>query len=210
MTVKILLVDDHENIRRGLGKILHQASEMEIIGEAENGKEALELTRKLQPDIVLLDIEMPGMKGYDVAEQLTKTGASARVLALSGYNEERYILGMFSSGAVGYLTKEEAPQYLLQAVSEISAGRKGWVSPKVAEILGVPAQPVGQDTIPARTKLEMQILKCLVAGKTDQEMVTELKLELPVILANIKSIMRKLGAKSRPATVLRAIQEDLI
>jgi two-component system nitrate/nitrite response regulator NarL len=150
------------------------------------------------------------MKGYEVARQLVDSGTAVQVLALSGYNELRSILAMFANGAAGYLTKDEAPQQLLSAVQAIAAGRKGWISPKVAGLLGVPAQPTGSDTIPALTRVELQILKRAAEGQTDLEIGAELNLENSVVAENIKSIIRKLGVKSRLQAVLRAIQEALI
>lgn len=210
MKIKILLVDDHISVRRGLRKILTKSPRMEVVGEARDGKEALALNDRLNPDIIVLDVEMPGMKGYEVARHLMEEGSSTPVLALSGYNEKHYILGMFASGAVGYLTKDEAPEQLLTAVSEVAAGRKGWLSPSAAQMLGVPAVPLGQNTIPALTSLENKILLCIKEGKTDHAIVTELQIEVPILLENIQSIMRKLGVKSRIEAVLRGLQEGLV
>ena len=208
--IRIIVADDHVNVRRGLRKMLNRSPQVEVIGEAGNGREALELAKSLNPDVLLLDVEMPGMKGYEVARQLTESETQVRVLALSGYNEMHYVLGMFASGAAGYLTKDEAPRQLLSAVQEIAAGRRGWISPEVAKMLGVPAQPTQPDVLPALTKLELKILKSLAAGRTDFEIGSELELENSVVVDNIKSIIRKLGVRSRLEAVLRAIQQGLI
>jgi two-component system invasion response regulator UvrY len=133
-----------------------------------------------------------------------------RVLALSGYNEMHYVLGMFANGAAGYLTKDEAPRQLFSAVQEIAAGRRGWISPKVAKILGVPDPPTGHDSVPELSKLEIRILKSLAKGMTDSEIAKELELKNSVVVDYIQSIISKLGVKSRLETVLRAIQEGLI
>ena len=117
---------------------------------------------------------------------------------------------MFASGAVGYLTKDEAPDQLLTAVSDVAAGRRGWLSPRSARMLGVPEKPTGQNTIPALTPLEKQIIKRVKEGKTDQEISLELSVELPVLSANIQSIIKKLGVKSRLEALVRAMQEDLV
>ena len=124
--------------------MLNRSPDVEVVGEAENGIEALELMKDLDPDILLLDVEMPGIKGYEVARRLRDSGSSARVLALSSYNEKRYILSMLANGAVGYLTKDDASQYLLSAVQEVVAGRRGWISPKVAQMFDLPAHPTGK------------------------------------------------------------------
>jgi DNA-binding NarL/FixJ family response regulator len=210
MTIKILVVDDHVNVRKQLRKVLNRNPKMEVVGEASGGKEALNLTKQLNPDVLLLDVEMPDMNGYEVARLLTKGGTHTRVLAVSGYDEKRYILGMFANGAVGYLTKDEAPDQLLTAVKEIAAGRKGWISPKVAKKLGVPDRGIGRDTIPVLSPLELAILKCLGEGKTDSEILKNLDIDLDRLTKNVQSILAKLRVSSRWEAVLRAMQEDLI
>ena len=210
MTIKILVVDDHLSVRKELRKMLNRSPKIKVVGEAGGGKEALDMTRRLKPDVLLLDVEMPDINGYEVARRLTAEGSSARILAVSGYDEKRYILGMFSNGAVGYLTKDEAPDLLLNAVEQIATGRKGWISPNVAEKLGVPDRAIGRDTIPALTKVELAILKCLAEGKNDHEIVGILGIKMPEIKENIQSIIAKMRVKSRLEAVLRAMQEDLI
>jgi DNA-binding NarL/FixJ family response regulator len=208
--IRIILADDHVNVRRGLRRMLDRFPQVEVVGEAGNGREALDLTKSLNPDVLLLDVEMPGMKGLEVTRRLVESKAQVRVLALSGYNDMHYVLGMFANGAAGYLTKDEAPGHLFNAVQEIAAGKRGWISPMVAKMLGVPSQPTGHESIPELSKLEVKILKGLAKGMTDSEIATELELKISVVVDNIQSIIYKLGVKSRLETVLRAIQEGLI
>lgn len=210
MMISILLVDDHSNIRRGLRKILVQLPNVEVVGETGDGKSALDLTEKLQPDVMLLDVEMPGMKGYEVARTMMENGSSTRVIAVSGYNEKHYIMGMFASGAVGYLTKDEAPDVLKEAVEQIAQGKKGWLSPKAAQALGVTMRPRGQNTIPSLTPTEKKILKLMNMGKTDQVIALEMKTSVKVVMDCIKSILVKLDAQSRMEAIVRGIQEDLV
>lgn len=210
MKIKVLVVDDHTNVRKQLRKVLSRDPKLEVVGEAGGGKEALDLTNQLDPDVMLLDVELPDINGYEVAKRLTQDDSSVRVLAVSGYDEKRYILGMFANGAVGYLTKDEAPEQLLTAIKDIVSGRKGWISPKVAQKLGVPDRPIGQHTIPVLTKLELSILKSLRKGRTDSEMVSILGIEMKTLKENIQSLLAKFRVKSRSEAVLRAMQEDLI
>ncbi|MAT43577.1 MAG: DNA-binding response regulator [Anaerolineaceae bacterium] len=210
MKIKILLVDDHVNVRQGLRKMLSRSPKVEIVGEAGNGVEALELVEHLNPDVMLLDVEMPGMNGYEVARRVMDSENNVRVLALSGYDDKRYILGMFSSGAVGYITKDEAPNQLLQAVQEVASGYKGWISPRVAEKLGVPARPKGRDTIPALSLKETQVLRKMTQGKTDREIMQELNMDRSTIKDCVQSIIWKLGVTTRLEAVLRAMQEGLV
>lgn len=210
MTIKILVVDDHINVRKELRKLLNRNPRMEVVGEAKGGEEALDMAKRLNPDVLLLDVDMPDMNGYEVAKRMTKAGSHTRILAVSGYDEKRYILGMFANGAVGYLTKDEAPEQLITAIKDIASGRKGWISPKVAEKLGVPDRPIGQQTIPVMTKQEIAILNCLGEGKTDLEIMANLGIDTNTLKGNIHSLLTKLRVKSRLEAVLRAMQENLI
>jgi DNA-binding NarL/FixJ family response regulator len=190
--------------------MLSRSPKIEIVGEAGSGMEALTLVKDLDPDVMLLDVEMPGMNGYEVARRVVDREEDVRVLALSGYDDKRYILGMFSSGAVGYITKDEAPTQLLKAVEEVASGYRGWVSPRLAEKLGVPFRPKGRDTIPALSHKEMQILKKLTQGKSDQDILNKLNIDKTTLQNSIQAILWKLGVSSRLEAVLRAMQEDLL
>jgi len=210
MTIRILLVDDHLNVRRGLRKILAQSSEMEVVGETGNGEQALILNDELNPDLMVLDVEMPGMKGYEVAREMQISGSPTPILALSGYNEKHYILGMFASGAVGYLTKDEAPEQLLSAVEEVASGRRGWLSPRAAEVLGIARQAPRQETTPALTQLEKEVLLRMKDGKSDPVISRELEVDPLLVLESVRSLMQKLRAKSRFEAVLHALQENIV
>jgi two-component system, NarL family, invasion response regulator UvrY len=133
--IRVVLADDHPLIRAGIRNILHKTSDIKVVGEANNGYEALALVHSLSPDILLLDMEMPGMKGVEVAEELENTGADVPILVLSAYEEKQFIIGVLSTGAAGYLTKEEAPEKIIQAVRGIASGETGWVSPKISRLI---------------------------------------------------------------------------
>ena len=208
--IKIILADDKTNVRQGLRKLLDRSPRVKVVGEAGDGIEALYLAKNLKPDVLLLDVEMPGMKGVEVAKRLLESAPSVQVLAISGYTEKRYILGMFASGAAGYLTKDEAPKHLIKAIQEIAAGRRGWISPKVLEKLNIPPPRALSDARPTLTNIEMQILRSIAAGRVDPEIEMEMHLESSVVADHIQSIVNKLGVNTRLEAVLRAKQEDLI
>lgn len=190
--------------------MLDRSGAVKVVGETGSGQEALALTQTLEPDVLLLDVEMPGMSGYEVARHLNEADAPVQVLALSGYNEKHHILGMFASGAVGYLTKDEAPEQLVTAITEVASGQKGWISPRIAEKLGVPVRSQGRNTVPALTRLELEILQCIKDERSDAEIRAALHIDQTVLLENIQSIVAKLGIHSRFEIVLRALQEGLL
>jgi DNA-binding NarL/FixJ family response regulator len=133
--IRVILADDHPITRAGIRRFLEKASDIEIISETDNGDATLELTLEHNPDVLLLDMEMPGLSGVEVAKALKAKGSPVRILALSSYADRQFIFGVLSSGALGYLTKEEIPQTIVEAVRGVAKGEKGWISRKVAAIL---------------------------------------------------------------------------
>lgn len=133
MVIRVLLVDDHPMLRQGMRTFLENAEDIEVVGEAGDGLEALDLVHKLPADVLLLDVEMPEMDGIQVVREISKNQMPIRILALSAYDNSHYILGMLESGASGYLTKDEAPGLVVRAVRRVADGEGTWVSKRVYE-----------------------------------------------------------------------------
>jgi DNA-binding NarL/FixJ family response regulator len=134
-TIRVVLADDHPLMRKGICSMLQKTEDIEVVGQAKDGYEALTLVHDLDPDVLLLDMEMPGLQGMEVAKELKAAGSGVPILALSAYEDKHYILGILASGAAGYLTKEELPQTIIRAIRGVAQGENGWVSDKVAEYL---------------------------------------------------------------------------
>src|SRR5512139_1240542 len=133
--IRIMLADDHPVARAGIRKFLNKATDIDVIAEAADGNQALELAKQLVPDVLLLDIELPGLKGMDVARELQAIGSPTRILVLSTYDDKQFIFGLLGNGAAGYLTKEEVPETIVEAVRGVARGEKGWVTRRVAAIM---------------------------------------------------------------------------
>jgi DNA-binding NarL/FixJ family response regulator len=144
-TTRVVLADDHPIVRASIRRLLERAGDIEVVGEASNGLETIHMVEELDPDVLLLDVEMPGMKGFEVARRLQAAGAAVRILALSAYDDKQYILAMLASGATGYLTKEEAPQAIIRAVREVVEGRAGQENPAPPEDTSRPDNPGGAE-----------------------------------------------------------------
>jgi DNA-binding NarL/FixJ family response regulator len=129
--VRVVIADDHRLMRIGLRQILEISSEIDVIGEASTGKEAIQAVKELQPDVLLLDMDMPDLSGLDVTRLLQKDQLPVNILVISAYNEPYYIREVLKVGASGYLTKDEAPLYLIRAVLGTADGVKGWFSDQV-------------------------------------------------------------------------------
>jgi DNA-binding NarL/FixJ family response regulator len=130
--IRVVIADDHTIMRVGIRNILTRSPDIEVVGEASNGQEAIQLIEALAPDILVLDMEMPIMDGVEVARRLQARRAPVRILVLSAYDDRQYILEMLNMGASGYLIKDEAPEVIVEAVQGISRGEKGWISRKAA------------------------------------------------------------------------------
>ncbi len=130
-TTRVVLAEDNEAVRMGIKRLLRQAADIVVVGETENGREAIQLVKQLMPDVLLLDVEMPKMNGMDVAKELKKTENPTPILVLSAYDDPEYIQSMFENGVAGYLIKDEAPQRILEAIRGVALGKVGWVSPQV-------------------------------------------------------------------------------
>lgn len=132
-TISVVLADDHVGVRASIRKLLESASDIEIVGEANNGIEAVRLVQELAPAVLVLDMEMPYMTGVEVAQQLQLAKSPVRVLALSTYDDGSYIKSLLETGAVGYLTKAEAPRLLVEAVRAVAQGDRNWLNRQAAQ-----------------------------------------------------------------------------
>ena len=142
-TTRVVLADDHPIVRASIRRLLEKAGDIEVVGEAGDGMETIRMVEELAPDVLLLDVEMPGLKGFEVARRLRAAGASVRILALSAYDDKQYIMAMLASGATGYLTKAEAPQAIVHAVHEAVEERTDTENPAHAEDSSRPDNPDG-------------------------------------------------------------------
>jgi DNA-binding NarL/FixJ family response regulator len=208
--IRVLLADDHDKVRKGFRKYLSYSSEIEVIGEADNGEQVLPLVESLKPDVVLLDVEMPGLMGFEVANRLTEANLPVKVLAVSGHNDQQHVLGMLANGASGYLTKEEVPNNLLDAIQYIIEGKRGWISPQVASKAGIEDPNTRLNQKPTFVSAEIKVLKLLARGSTDQQIADELKIPADEVRDWVEAIRLKLGSNSRFEIIIRALQEDLI
>lgn len=207
--IRVLLADDHPIVRTGIRTMLQGATDIDVVAEAKSGAEALALVEQLQPDILLLDMEMPGMSGVDVAKKLKVMDSAVRVLALSAYDDAQYVRNLLASGAAGYLTKEEAPEMILDAVRGVARGEEGWLSRRaVAKVTAWARQD--QDDGGKITEREQEVLSLVVAGKTNQEIALALRISEKTVEKHVGSILSKLNVASRVEAAVQAVQRGLV
>ncbi len=207
--VRVILADDHPVARAGIRKFLDRAPDIEVVAEAEDGNQALEFARDLKPDVLLLDMEMPELKGLDVARELEDSDSPVRILALSTYDDKQYIFGLLSSGAAGYLTKDEVPETIVEAVRGVARGEKGWVSRRVSAIMASWTRGDGQAGSEL-TDRESEVLKWVVKGKTNQEIGHELGISDKTVEKHLESVFVKLRVASRVEAAVLAVREGLV
>jgi len=207
-SVRVVIADDHPVMRDGIRNLLDKAIDIEVAGEASDGVEALRLVEELDPDVLLLDMELPGMKGVEVAQRLQASGAAVHILALSAYNDAEYIRGLLASGAAGYLLKEEIPETIVEAIRGVARGERGWVSRQVAAQMATWTQEETESTV--LTRRELDVLRLVVEGKTNQEIGLALGISDKTVEKHLEGVFAKLGVASRVEAAVHAVREGLV
>ena len=214
--INIILADDHVLVRKGIKAMLESESEIEVVGEAGNGSDALNAARTLRPDILLLDIRMPGMSGLDAAAKLREYSPDTKAVILSMHDSEEYVLQALSAGAYGYLLKDTDKDEFIKALKQVSTGNK-YFSGSVSNILAnslLNARPLAkaattEDTYHL-TKREKEILRMAIDGKHNKDIADSLGKSLRTIETHRFNIMKKLGVNNAIDMINKAIREHLV
>jgi DNA-binding NarL/FixJ family response regulator len=206
--LKILIADDHPIVRRGLQQILSRETDIEMVGEAQNSTEVLDLTRTEDWDAVVLDIAMPGRGGLDTLKELKRLYPALPVLMLSIYPEDQYAVRAFRAGAAGYMNKETAPDELIKAIRKIIKGGK-YVSPALAEklVLMMQAEAPSHDSLSDR---ENQVMLKIASGKTLSQIAAEMSLSVKTISTYRERILEKMKMKNNAELTYYAIKHHLV
>jgi DNA-binding NarL/FixJ family response regulator len=189
--IRVLIIDDHSGVRRGIKNLLQAAKDMIVVGEGGNGAEAIELATTRNPDILLLDIELPDQRGDAVMRHIHNVQPDMKVLAVSSYSDRDYILGMMENGAAGYITKDEAPMMLLDAIRSIIKKGKSWFSPRAIKNSGLPS--IEEQTL---TKREVEILQQLILDRPSDQIAAFLNMSVEQVEKYLKLLMRKFETDS--------------
>jgi two-component system response regulator NreC len=207
--IRILLVDDHAVVRQGFKMILAEQPDMEIIGEAGNGREALALAESLKPDIVVMDVAMPELNGIEATRRLGESVPHARVVALSMHKDSVYVREILRAGARGYLLKDSVAADLVSAVRSVARG-EGYISPQVSNAVLDDYRRHVTNPIDTLTSREREVLQMLAEGKTNKEIAVILNLSVYTVDAHRGRIMEKLNLHSINELVRFAVRNGLI
>jgi len=212
MSIKVLLVDDHAIIREGLRSLLEKEPKMEVVADTDNGRKARDLVRELSPDVVIMDITMPGLNGIEATRQITAESPHVKVIALSIHSKRRYVADMLSAGAAGYILKECLFDELVQAIQAVVAGGQ-YLSPRITDVVVsdyVKRLSAASDSpVTALTSREREVLQLVAEGKPTKQIALELHVSTKTIEANRRQIMEKLNRHSVAELTKYAIREGL-
>ncbi|MDQ3639436.1 MAG: response regulator transcription factor [Actinomycetota bacterium] len=207
MTIKVLIADDHGVVRQGLTMYLGLDPELEVIGEAANGEEAVNMARDLEPDVVLMDLLMPVMDGIAATEKIKADGTEVEVVALTSVLDDGAVTGAVRAGAIGYLLKNTKPRDLCRAIKGAAAGQVQLDPAAAAKLMREVRAP---DRPAALTARETKVLKLLARGWANKQVARELFVEEKTVKAHVSGILRKLGVSSRTQAALHAVRTGLV
>jgi DNA-binding NarL/FixJ family response regulator len=212
--IRVLVVDDHTIVRDGICSLLGLTPDIEVIGEAANGKEALEVLRKLMPDVVLMDLAMPVMGGLEATRRINKEFPRVKVLALTQYDDREYVFPIIEAGAHGFISKKAASSELAAGIRSVYHG-ESFLSPSVAKLLVENYQQgastvVGRDPYEQLTDREREILKLLAEGYAAREIANMLTLSPKTVEGHKTSLMAKLDIHNRTDLVKYALRKGII
>lgn len=208
--IKIVIADDHAIVREGLKRIVSSAADMEVVGEAANGLDVMQRVRELSFDLLMLDLSMPGRSGMELIKLVRTERPALRVLVLSMHQELQYAVRAIRSGASGYLTKESAPDQLVQAIRKIAAGG-AFISAEVAEQLALSAMP-DNEAAPheSLSNREFEVFRGLAAGTSVTDIANQLKLSIKTVSTHKANLMHKMGLHNPSDLVRYALKHGLV
>jgi two-component system, NarL family, response regulator LiaR len=207
MAIRILLVDDHSVVRRGLQTFLKYDPELEVVGEAADGAEALSKARELTPDVVVMDLLMPGMNGIAATAAIRRELPDTEVLALTSVLEDASVVGAVRAGAIGYLLKDTQAEALCQAIKAAAAGQVQLTPKAAARLMQAVSTPESPEAL---TERETEVLRLLAQGYSNKQIAHRLNNTEKTIKTHVSRILSKLGVQSRTQATLYAIRTGLV
>ena len=213
--IRVLLADDQALVRGGFQMILSSQPEIEVVGEAESGRQAIDLANRLAPDVILMDVRMPNVDGLEATRRLVELGTTARIVILTTFDLDEYVYAAIRAGASGFLLKDVRPQQLVEAIEVVAAG-DALLAPSVtqrllarfAETLTRPEERAAELSL--LTERELEVLKLVAAGLSNAELAERLFLSETTVKTHVSSVLRKLSLRDRVQAVVLAYEAGLV
>lgn len=216
MSIKILLVEDHELTRKEIAYSLKTFPDIEIIGDVDNGKKAVDFISSKKPDVILMDIAMPVMNGIDATKKINESYPDIKIIMLTSINEKQSVLSAFHSGANAYCMKDIKSEELINIIKAVMTGAV-WIDPNIARYVldilqttGIPAENKTPNNIFNLTAREREILKLIAEGRSNKDIAEKLVLSLHTVKNHVKNIIQKLAVDDRTQAAILALKENLI
>lgn len=213
-SIRVVLADDHGLLRKGVRSVLSQDPEISIVGEASDGSDAVRLVAELSPDVVVMDVAMPGLNGIDAAAQMTRRTRHPGVIMLTMYPDEEYLIRAVTAGVRGYLLKESAEPDLIRAVKAVSAGATFFsaaiANTLIEDYVARLQRSDVRDSYDLLTEREKQVLQLLAEGKSNKDVATILSLGLSTVESHRLNLMKKLGLHNTAELVLYAVRKKIL
>jgi DNA-binding NarL/FixJ family response regulator len=211
-SIRVLIADDHPVFRDGMRGLLGSLPDMEVVGEASSGEQAIELARELQPDVILMDIQMPGINGIEATREIVHTRPRIGVLVVTMFEDDDSVFAAMRTGARGYLLKDSSGQEVGHAIRAVASGEAIFgpgVAQRLISFFSAPSPAVSRRAFPELTEREEEILSLVAQGKTNQEIAKELFVSLKTVRNHVSNIFLKLQVADRAQAVIRAREAGL-
>lgn len=209
--ISLLLADDHVLVREGTRELLEHEADLEVVGEADDGEQAVELVTELQPDVVIMDIAMPKLSGIEATKRIKELYPSTAVLVLTAYDNDQYVFALLEAGAAGYLLKNVRGDQLVEAIRAVNAG-ESVLHPTIARkvvnrFARRPKEPEEERELDQLTEREMEVLKLAAKGMTNAEIAHSLTLSRRTVQTHLSNLFSKMQVGSRTEAILRALKK---
>jgi len=204
--IRVLIADDHAIVRKGIRALLETEADIEVVGEAADGKEAVEKAERLHPDVVLMDLVMPKMDGIEAIRRITASQPEIRILVLTSFAEDEKVFPAIKAGALGYLLKDAGPEELVRAICQVHRGESS-LSPAIArKVLREISRPPMPEPL---TERELEVLRLIARGKSNKEIARGLVISEATVRTHVSNILGKLQLSSRTQAALYALREGI-
>lgn len=211
MAIRILIADDHHVVRRGLVFFLKTQPAIDIVGEARDGKEAVELTMEFQPDIVLMDLEMPNMNGIEATREIKKVCPDVKIMMLTSFSDQDHVIPAIEAGASGYQLKDIEPDELVRTIFQLMKGENQLHPKATSQLLTHLSGKSHSERKPIDelTKRELEVLKEIANGKSNKEIASDLFITEKTVKTHVSNLLAKLGLADRTQAALYAVRNEL-